>query len=268
MFGAYPPKSLGYCMKIALHDSLHSLNQNIHFATKLSRTSYENLIEMVSHINQLCFTTFGEKCSFVKFALKKQSENLFWKMSTKVFCKISKENHPIYRTFELLEFLRLYDDILHFKSLVDSQPQMPYNASEVSDDPCCICLDREPDTVLPCMHEFCRPCINKWAGFSYQLPSQSSGQGSGSCSSSDINRTQCPICRSTYKNISTSWELISAKSPKSHRRQISGIVLRLISRTGRPSDTFPEVDSDGVTDGNEETSFTVIGHKHNPAENV
>nr|AAW26208.1 unknown [Schistosoma japonicum]CAX70943.1 hypotheticial protein [Schistosoma japonicum] len=126
MFGAYPPKSLGYCMKIALHDSLHSLNQNIHFATKLSRTSYENLIEMVSHINQLCFTTFGEKCSFVKFALKKQSENLFWKMSTKVFCKISKENHPIYRTFELLEFLRLYDDILHFKSLVDSQPQMPY----------------------------------------------------------------------------------------------------------------------------------------------
>ncbi|KAH8877132.1 hypothetical protein KSF78_0005133 [Schistosoma japonicum] len=89
MFGAYPPKSLGYCMKIALHDSLHSLNQNIHFATKLSRTSYENLIEMVSHINQLCFTTFGEKCSFVKFALKKQSENLFWKMSTKVFCKIN-----------------------------------------------------------------------------------------------------------------------------------------------------------------------------------
>nr|CAX70941.1 hypothetical protein [Schistosoma japonicum] len=112
------------------------------------------------------------------------------------------------------------------------------------------------------------PSQRSKAGFSYQLPSQSSGQGSGSCSSSDINRTQCPICRSTYKNISTSWELISAKSPKSHRRQISGIVLRLISRTGRPSDTFPEVDSDGVTDGNEETSFTVIGHKHNPAENV
>ncbi|XP_018651029.1 family M14 non-peptidase homologue (M14 family) [Schistosoma mansoni] len=145
-------------------------------------------------------------------------------------------------------------------------------AKEISDDPCCICLDREPDTVLACMHSFCQPCIHKWAGISYQLPSASSessvsGQGSSSCRPSDTNRTQCPICRSTYTNTSTSWELIGTQSPKNHRYQISGIVLRLISRTGRPSDTFPEVD-DNRTDSKEETSFTVIGHKHNPTKNV
>ncbi|CAH8819128.1 unnamed protein product, partial [Schistosoma curassoni] len=96
------------------------------------------------------------------------------------------------------------------------------------------------------------------AGISYQLPSASSessvsGQGSSSCRPSDVNRTQCPICRSTYTNTSTSWELIGIQSPKNHRYQIS--------------DTFPEVDDNG-TDSKEETSFTVIGHKHNPTENV
>lgn len=35
-----------------------------------------------------CITTFEEQCSFVKFALKKQQENLFWRLSAKVFCRI------------------------------------------------------------------------------------------------------------------------------------------------------------------------------------
>lgn len=259
-------------MKLALHETLHNINQNIFLTTRLSRTSYENLVEMVSQLNQLCITTFGEQCSIVKFALKKCQENFFWRLSAKVFCRISKKNRSVYRIFELIEFLRLYDEIIRFKSLIDSQPEMPDFAKEISDDPCCICLDREPDTVLACMHSFCQPCIHKWAGISYQLPSASSessvsGQGSSSCRPSDTNRTQCPICRSTYTNTSTSWELIGTQSPKNHRYQISGIVLRLISRTGRPSDTFPEVD-DNRTDSKEETSFTVIGHKHNPTKNV
>ncbi|VDP49571.1 unnamed protein product [Schistosoma mattheei] len=116
---------MGYCMKLALHETLHNLNQNICYTTRLSRTSYEDLVEMVSHLNQLCITTFEEQCSFVKFALKKQQENLFWRLSTKVFCRISKKNRSIYRTFELIEFLRLYDEIIRFKSLIDSQPEMP-----------------------------------------------------------------------------------------------------------------------------------------------
>ncbi|CAH8547639.1 unnamed protein product [Schistosoma turkestanicum] len=259
--------ALGYCMKLAIQESLHNFEQSIQLSTRLSNTSYENFAEMVSHLNQLCISTFGEKCSFVKFFVKKQPQNLFWRFSTKVFCRISEKNRSVYRTFELIEFLRLYDKIVHFKSMIDSQPQMNVT-SEMSDDPCCICFDREPDTVLACMHAFCQPCIYKWARIGYKLPSErsesSTGQASSSCQPSDSNRSQCPICRSTCTNISTSWALIGVQLPKNHLHQISGIVFRLISRTGRPSDTFPEVGDDDGNDRREETTHTVIGHKHNP----
>ncbi|CAH8525503.1 unnamed protein product [Heterobilharzia americana] len=101
------------------------------------------------------------------------------------------------------------------------------------------------------------------AGLSYTLPStdhqiinrnpvinsnMSSGEESNACVSKETNRTQCPICRSTYGNTSTSWQIIGGQSPRDHTRQISGIVLRMISRTGRPSDPFSEVDDNGSND--------------------
>ena len=27
---------------------------------------------------------------------------------------------------------------------------------------CCICLERKPDVILPCVHSYCRPCIEQW----------------------------------------------------------------------------------------------------------
>lgn len=27
---------------------------------------------------------------------------------------------------------------------------------------CCICLERKPDVILPCIHSYCRPCIEQW----------------------------------------------------------------------------------------------------------
>nr|CAH8848864.1 unnamed protein product [Trichobilharzia regenti] len=284
MFGSHTPKSLGYCMKLALSESLHDLDQNIRCAGRLSKINYEDLVDMVLELNKLCTTTFGERCSSTRFSLKKHQRGVFWRLTTKVFCSISRRDGSIYRVFDLKEFMLLYDEIIRFKSIIDSQPKITTCSSDTSDDPCCICLDREPDTVLPCMHVFCQICINKWAGLSYRLPSandQSSGtnsriitnlsvpgQESNNCRPKEANRTQCPICRSAYTNTSTSWQIIGTLSPKDHTRQISGIVLRMISRAGQATDAFSEVDDDDGDGDSVEVSVVSTSPQNNVTENL
>ncbi|CAH8848853.1 unnamed protein product [Trichobilharzia szidati] len=267
MFGSHTPKSLGYCMKLALSESLHDLDQNIRCAARLSKINYEDLVDMVLELNKLCTTTFGERCSSVKFSLKKHQSGVFWRLTTKVFCSISRRDGSIYRVFDLKEFMLLYDEVIRFKSIIDSQPKITNCSSDISDDPCCICLDREPDTVLPCMHVFCQICINKWAGLSYRLPSANDqSQESNNCRPKEANRTQCPICRSAYTNTSTSWQIIGTLSPKDHTRQISGIVLRMISRAGEASDAFAEVDDDDDDDDGNSGEVSIVSA--NPQNNV
>lgn len=31
-----------------------------------------------------------------------------------------------------------------------------------NDNECCICMDRQPNLVLPCTHKFCDECFHQW----------------------------------------------------------------------------------------------------------
>jgi hypothetical protein len=31
-----------------------------------------------------------------------------------------------------------------------------------NDNECCICMDRQPNLVLPCTHKFCDECFQQW----------------------------------------------------------------------------------------------------------
>ena len=47
------------------------------------------------------------------------------------------------------------------------------NSSEKDEEFCCICMERKPDSILPCTHSYCESCIKEW----------------------QVTNTTCPICR-------------------------------------------------------------------------
>jgi len=50
-------------------------------------------------------------------------------------------------------------------------------------DECIICLERRPDTILPCAHSYCLPCIEQW----------------------NVDHKTCPVCRETLTSTNDGW---------------------------------------------------------------
>jgi len=50
-------------------------------------------------------------------------------------------------------------------------------------DECCVCLERKPDTILPCAHSYCTPCIHQW----------------------NVNHKTCPVCREKLDSTDDGW---------------------------------------------------------------
>lgn len=55
-------------------------------------------------------------------------------------------------------------------------------------DECCICMERKPEVILPCAHNYCLPCIEQW---------------------NDNNKT-CPVCREEVESTDDSWVISEA----------------------------------------------------------
>ena len=50
-------------------------------------------------------------------------------------------------------------------------------------DECIICFERKPDTILPCAHSYCLPCIEQW----------------------NVDHKTCPVCRETLTSTDDGW---------------------------------------------------------------
>jgi hypothetical protein len=62
---------------------------------------------------------------------------------------------------------------------------------ELSERECCVCLDRDSEIMLPCLHAFCERCIREWADRNEKC-------------------AECPICRTPIASTAwaDSWQLV------------------------------------------------------------
>jgi len=59
----------------------------------------------------------------------------------------------------------------------------------ISLEECCVCLERKPDTILPCAHSYCTRCIQQW----------------------NVNHKTCPVCRESLDSTADGW--VVSESP-------------------------------------------------------
>ncbi|KAF0288246.1 RING finger protein 141 [Amphibalanus amphitrite] len=81
------------------------------------------------------------------------------------------------------------------------------DALDSDDGCCCICLERRPDTSLPCAHAYCAVCIEEWSGGAAHRP--------------------CPMCRQQLSGTDDAWVLAEAPSCSQLRHQVATSLMQL-----------------------------------------
>ncbi|XP_046394031.1 RING finger protein 141-like isoform X1 [Ischnura elegans] len=81
---------------------------------------------------------------------------------------------------------------------------------------CCICLERQPDVLLPCTHSYCQHCIELW----------------------NVDHKTCPVCRETFESTDDTWVVIS-EAPGSDEigKEIRTSLMNLASSSSSSSST-------------------------------
>jgi len=66
---------------------------------------------------------------------------------------------------------------------------------------CIVCMERQPDVVLPCSHAYCLPCIEQW----------------------NMNNHDCPTCRADIRSTDEAWVI----SDYPDKREFTDYLLQL-----------------------------------------
>lgn len=81
--------------------------------------------------------------------------------------------------------------------------------NQQSTDLCCICCDRETDTVLPCTHRYCDQCITQWS-------------------------TNCPQCRVELRQSTDTWHMLGKPANVTTGDLLSSVFQARVSCSNSP----------------------------------
>ncbi|TKR81670.1 hypothetical protein L596_015504 [Steinernema carpocapsae] len=172
---------------------------------KFMSITWDQFKAMVTEINEKCRHVLDEFGRYLKFTIQENAlEGLWWKSRVRIRCVKrydADDRAEAYRNFTLSEFLRLHRQILTMveaskaaTSAENSEKQEQQQKMTMSmfldsatcEGECVICLERPPDSILPCTHSLCFPCYEQIRAAGYGL---------------------CPFCRYPLAKTDEAWEV-------------------------------------------------------------
>ncbi|XP_043826900.1 RING finger protein 141 [Dromiciops gliroides] len=195
--------------------------------------TYEEFLGRVAELNDVTAKVASGQEKHLLFEVQPGSDSsAFWKVLVRVVCtKINKSSGIVEasRIMNLYQFTQLYKDITSQAAAVLEQgPTTSEGAAEglpavsschasiwmgrvkqlTDEEECCICMDGRADLILPCAHNFCQKCIDKW---------------------SDRHRN-CPICRLQMSGVNDSWVVSDAPTED----DMANYILNMADEAGQP----------------------------------
>jgi len=177
---------------------------------------HSDFVRLLSDFNKTLETFTSDEQYYLRFTIVPHSDStIFWKALIRITCsKISRTDQSISNevVLSLHQFLSVHQSLLQQISMLQKYPSSTlYNSSTTNqnsssfstaklsfpipnDNECCICLDRQPNLVLPCTHKFCDECFHQWSSQTTATSSQT-----------------CPLCR---EDINSDSGFLLAETPK------------------------------------------------------
>ncbi|XP_066438601.1 RING finger protein 141 [Eleutherodactylus coqui] len=199
--------------------------------------TYEEFLGRVAELNDVTARLATGQEKHLLFEVQPGSDSsALWKVAVRILCtKINKTSGivEVSRIMNLYQFIHLYKEITSHATGVYAQSSAAAEESAHSlaslsscqtsmlmgrvkqltdEEECCICMDERADLILPCAHNFCQKCIDKW---------------------SDRNRN-CPICRLQVTGVNDSWVVSDAPTEE----DVASYILNLADEVGQPHDAF------------------------------
>ncbi|KHN84447.1 RING finger protein [Toxocara canis] len=151
--------------------------------------TWPQFVDMVCDLNTRCRQLVDVNGRYLVFAVKKgTADSYFWKATIRI-CVLRKNTNNTTescRMLTLAQFLSLQKSL--YVLLYNMGPESCSSAIDLSRElctsdylnsigaqsECIICMERAPDTILPCAHSYCLVCIEQWKAYGKSL---------------------CPVCR-------------------------------------------------------------------------
>lgn len=177
---------------------------------------HSDFVRLLNDFNNTLEIFTRDEPYYLQFSIVSHSDStIFWKALIRIRCsKILRADSSISNEIilNLHQFLSvhqsLYQQILTlqkcgsstlYNSSTTDEKTSSFSTAKLSfnvpnDNECCICLDRQPNLVLPCTHKFCDECFRQWSSQTSTTSSQT-----------------CPLCR---VNVNSESGFLLAETPK------------------------------------------------------
>jgi len=213
-------ESVGSAISTSIGRIQGELSRQSRSYKELAGLSYEEFIDNVQQLNDISKQFLDSNGKRLVFAVQKGTDaTALWKGTVRVACvKVDSDTKEVdsLRLLNLKQFLAVHRSIqiqaaavTPGESSTTTPPLSP--ASQGADagkrshplslpafshsmileealegtslEECCVCLERKPDTILPCAHSYCTQCIQQW----------------------NVNHKTCPVCRERLDSTEEGW---------------------------------------------------------------
>ncbi|GMT07505.1 hypothetical protein PENTCL1PPCAC_29679, partial [Pristionchus entomophagus] len=212
---------------------------------KLSTMSWDEFAACVRSVNAKCRGLVNEQKEFFVFCIRHgAAQDERWKDHLQMICVATHTETGQYRfvrAYSLQRFLNIHHaftmipevanapapiptltDSIFVECSTSAEPSQPVDTRSADEKSCCICFDREADTILSCCHTFCTVCVARWSEYRTQF--------------------QCPLCKAAIRSpIKDSWELMNEQPTK---EEMEGYFTSLMSQREAGPSVLPTIYAD------------------------
>ncbi|KAG1676684.1 RING finger protein 141 [Nymphon striatum] len=211
---------------------------------EIALITFDEFSDKIKELNTISKIVIDDHDKQLIFSIKKGSDSsIFWKKTVKIACiKVDRQTNSIdsarllsLAQEQIVELATLsfdanktipkaveagedVEDVPTCTRRQDLTASVIFNAyvtlfqlslfgqeDESALNECCICMERRPEVILPCAHNYCLPCIEQW----------------------NVCHKSCPICRETLKNTDETWVIYDVPDSAEVASELGKTLMKL-----------------------------------------
>lgn len=207
------------------------LKQQSEILKRMAKLSYKEFRDSLTELNHVTSSFTDQHGKQLQFNIVPGSDDtILWKGTVKIQCrKIIPGSNRVcsVRDLSLRQYIMVYKEITEqVSNLPPATPgrsatridicasmileEVQHQSLELEDE-CCICMQNEAKTIMPCTHKFCENCCKEWTD----------------------THLSCPICRAQVTSSADTWVMTDPPDSSEYASEVREVLVGIADRHPR-----------------------------------